>query len=80
MVNSVKKVKLSILSLRKNVNDAHILVYVSMYNVMVRCHLLRYVYLQIPRVKFPKIVPSPDMYLQVPREEALLRYVSYLSN
>ena len=35
--------KLSILSLRKNVNDAHILVYVSMYNVMVRYHLLRYV-------------------------------------
>ena len=28
-------------------------------------------YLQIPRVKFPKIVPSSDMYLQVPREEAL---------
>ena len=30
-------------------------------------------YLQIPRVKFPKIVPSSDMYLQVPREEALLK-------
>ena len=33
MVNEDKKVNLTFLSLRKNVNDAHILVYVSMYIV-----------------------------------------------
>ena len=46
--------KLSILSLRKNVNDAHILVYVSMYNVMVRLPLTKICILKFHVLIFQK--------------------------
>ena len=58
MVIKDKKVNLTNLSLRKNVNDAHILVYVSMYNVMVRLPLTKICIFRFHVLIFQKSFPQ----------------------